>query len=192
MNQIPSQLEEFWLAKVYAKLIDENDPLVVWDAEFLTVEESVNWPGVEDQVVEAVPFAVNCAGDYWAYVFSEKTKALIALCYHDSTDAKYYANSLSDFLFRRTVEFAGNEVLDGSPNSWSLELAQGAITLCCDAFDKLLNRKQLEVLRRISVSNGVTEEGWTTLIPLEESERIVSENVSLSIENPNFVWRADS
>ena len=170
------------------RLIDPNDPLMIWDAEFYTAEDLPEIDSIYEPIVDFAPFAFNCAGDFWAEVcLPDDKETFVALCYHDDLEAEGYGQNIYDFVFRRTVEFAGLADLSGT-YGWDITSAKELVSEIIAAFDELMTPEKVAVLKRLLNSPGVHVWQYPTLIYEDEMKSIVEQHFAESRFPSTFTW----
>ena len=186
----PNDYHHLFADRLIERLIDPEDPLKIWDAEFLTLEQIESFECLDDQVVEITPFAVTCGGDYWAYLTENLPSPEIVLCYRDSYDAEYFAKDLSQFIFRQTIAFCGSEGLRQCGGGWSAEDAKRMISLVYSDLRAFVPERMRRKLRQIINEPYVHTAGeWTTLISESMSRQLIEQFVVLDRDELLFRWR---
>jgi len=186
----PNDYRRLLAGGLIERLIDPKDPLMIWDAEFLSLDQIHSFERLDDQVIEITPFAVTCGGDYWAYLTDSLPSPEIVLCYWDSYEAEYFAKDLSQFIFRQTLAFSGNEGLREGGGGWSVEDAKRIISLVCSDLGEFVPERMCDKLRQIVNEPNVHTAGeWTTLISERTSRQLTEELVVLDRDELSFEWR---
>ncbi|QDV51007.1 hypothetical protein [Gimesia fumaroli] len=189
MIEWPNDYRRLQVTGLLHRLTNSDDPIDIWDAEFLPEGKIDSFERLGDQKVEISPFAITGGGHYWAYLADSLPESDIVLCYRDSYEAEYYSRSIQDFIFKRTVEFAGNEEL-GDSSGWTQDTAKEAVSLVCSGFADILSREMLVELR--SIANTVSAHsinGWTTLISESKAKEIIERLAPMKREDAIFEWR---
>lgn len=101
-----------WYTEVYPTLLD-NPPLLLHSRDFellqfKDIEERLDdVPDYWDPQIRLVPFAMNGAGDWYAFYLNSEVKDSIPIVHapHDYNQAQYLAKDMSDFMFRQMLEY---------------------------------------------------------------------------------------
>ena len=186
----PSDYQNLKKTGLLNRLLDPKEPLKIWDVEFLSEQKVSSFERLDDQRVDITPFATTGAGHYWAYLTDSLPSPEIVLCYRDSYEAEYIARNMPDFIFKRTVEFAGNEGLGDSWGGWNVQLAKQMVSLVCSSFGALFTNEANVALERIANADSVqSNNGWTTLISENEANELIDRFAPTNRDPTVFCWR---
>ena len=170
---------------------DSKNYLSVGDLRWIPVN---NISDAQDIAYKGVPltcFARCPNGDYWCFKREPGfTEPVVCFCEHTEFEAIYFAQSLSDAIFREILHYCSSAYFGDKEYQISEQELKQLLKHYVYRLHDILNDSQLEIIKELAdrplIMQIYTHDKWLALLSEDEYNRIVTSTIRFSLMDTVF------